>query len=200
VAELFSCFNNLPTSHGTGPVSSLHPQASPLPYCHPLKGSTVPLPSSELTVLGGLRWGYRHGGSGVLCFGLCPGSGSLKPPSLRDGCGMVGGRGTWPSVGAGTLHSPGRGRGSLPATMAVARLSSTSEDSAAWGMTARRRERAGGGACRVRSSQLSCDASHSRRGSGAQGRTAGTLRSPSGGHTADSNFSSLKINFSFELK
>lgn len=105
------------------------------------------------------------------------------------------------SVGAGTLRSRGRVRGGLPATVAVTRLSSTSEDSAAWGMTVRRRERARGGACRVRSSQLSRDASHSRRGSRAQGRAAGTLRSPSGWHSADSNFfSPLKINFPFELK
>lgn len=51
----------------------------------------------------------------------------------------------------------------------------------------------------VRSSKLCRDASHSRWGSGAQGRTAGTARAPSGWLAAGSNFSLLKTNFSFEL-
>lgn len=95
-----------------------------------------------------------------------------------------------------------RCRGGLPAKMAVARLSSTSEDSAAWGMTARCCAESGPGAVLVGRAelQLSRDTSHSRRGSGAQGRTAWTLRSPNGWRAADSNFSPLKINFPFELK
>lgn len=51
----------------------------------------------------------------------------------------------------------------------------------------------------VWSSELRRDASHSRRGSGGQGRTAGTPRVPSGWCAAGSNFSLLKINFSFGL-
>lgn len=51
----------------------------------------------------------------------------------------------------------------------------------------------------VRSSELRRVASHSRRGSGGQGRTAGSPRVPSGLRAAGSNFSLLKINFSFGL-
>lgn len=74
-------------------------------------------------------------------------------------------------VGTGSLRPRGRGRGGLPATVAVARLSNRSVESAAWGMTARRRERAGGGACRA-CGALSSAATPPTRGGGVEARVA----------------------------
>lgn len=81
------------------------------------------------------------------------------------------------------------------AKMAVARLSSTSEDSAAWGMTARCCAESGPGAVLVGRAELPAQ---SRRLPLEAGEWS--PGSPNGWRAADSNFSRLKINFLFELK
>lgn len=118
--------------------------------------------------------------------------------SGRRACGLGRERGVCaPRAGGGV----GGGRGGLPATVAVARLSSRSVGSAAWGMAARLRKRAGGGACPTRRAR-NTSSTPPTRGGVEEARVTQLGRSvpQATGWAAGSNFSLSKLNFPFELE